>query len=174
MRYCENCQFLFTEGYEYPESYCGAGISEDDDKFFEDSKGCGCKYNLRTLKKFHEAREHDFYLSMLGYIDYSFMPTMEYTEENKKILEHYLDLCRHAIGMDNNKIYTRHNKRFFRPYRNFFATTEHTVDYPYWEKLVINGIAEKKVRKYGIVYCVTRYGMDWIGEHDKVYIYDMR
>ncbi len=29
---CENCRFLRTEGYEYPESYCGAGVAEDDER----------------------------------------------------------------------------------------------------------------------------------------------
>ena len=40
MRHCEECGFLGMSGYEYPESYCTAGVQEDDEKFDEDSKGC--------------------------------------------------------------------------------------------------------------------------------------
>lgn len=40
MRHCEECRFLGTSGYEYPESYCTVGVSEDDPKFDEDKDGC--------------------------------------------------------------------------------------------------------------------------------------
>ena len=44
---CENCRFLCTEGYEYPETYCGAGVSEDDER----TTDYGCSYHYKTLKK---------------------------------------------------------------------------------------------------------------------------
>lgn len=44
---CENCRFLRTEGYEYPESYCGAGVAEDDVRATSD----GCSYHYKTLEK---------------------------------------------------------------------------------------------------------------------------
>ena len=179
-RYCENCRYLVCEGYEYPEYYCGVGVSEDDDKFFDDNKGCGCTYNIRTLEKRKREAEHDEYLYYLGYIDYGLMPSMDYTEENEKILEHYRDLIRHTLGMDNRASYIRHGKKFYRPYRNYFEDIEGSIDYPYWEKMVEAGMAEKKEGKkdsYGdksVWYSVTRVGMDWVGLHDCVYIYDMK
>lgn len=36
--------------------------------------------------------------------------------------EKYIELAKHCIGLDSKKPYTRHGKKFYRPYRNFFAT----------------------------------------------------
>lgn len=171
-RYCDSCGFLRTEGYEYPESYCYLGIQYDDPKSFEDAKGCGCRYNLRTLKKMERLHEEAEDWQYIGAYDYLLMPTMDYTDESEKILEHYRELIRHALGMDNRKTYIRHGKKFYKPYRNFFATSEYTPDYPYWEKLVIVGLAGKKIQDKGILYFVTRTGMNWLGEHDEIHIYD--
>lgn len=47
-RKCENCRYLGTEGYEYPESYYEAGVAEDDPNIRED--GEGCTYTQKQLK----------------------------------------------------------------------------------------------------------------------------
>ena len=172
MRHCENCGYLGMDGYEYPESYFMVGVTEDDPKFDEDKDGCGCRYNARTLAKMKRENDYSEYLHFLGYSDYSLMPTMEYTEENERILEKYRKLIRHAIGMDNRKSYVRHGRRFYRPYRNYFFTNEKTVDYPYWERLVAANLAEKEETSTGVYYSVTRSGMDWLGLHDGIHIYD--
>jgi hypothetical protein len=62
------------------------GVQEDDPKFDEDAKGCGCRYNVRTLRKMARENERAEYLCYLGYDDYMLMPTMEYTDANVKIL----------------------------------------------------------------------------------------
>lgn len=173
MRYCEECGYLAVEGYEYPESYCSVGVNDNDPKFDEDMKGCGCHYNIRTLRKMKDENERAEYLCYLGYSDYSLMPTMEYTEENLKILKEHRELAKHALGMDNRKTYIRHGKKFYRPYRNYFYTNERTVDYPYWERMVKAGLAEKYVDGNGnITYSMNRTGMDWLGQAEGVHIYD--
>ena len=54
MRKCEDCGYLASKGYEYPEYYCAAGVSEDD----EHCNGEGCNYHYKTLKKrFEDIRE---------------------------------------------------------------------------------------------------------------------
>lgn len=54
MRKCEDCGYLESEGYEYPEYYCAAGVSEDDEHY----NGEGCNYTYRQLKKrFEDIRE---------------------------------------------------------------------------------------------------------------------
>lgn len=172
MRHCDDCGFLAVEGYEYPESYCSVGVQEDDPKFDKDAIGCGCHYNPRTLRKRKEENEREEYFHYLGYDDYFLMPTMEYTDENRKILEKHRELVRHALGMDNRKTYTRHGKKFYKPYRNYFETHDRTVDYPYWERLVKAGLSTKEVDGDNIWYSVTRRGMDWLGQHDGIHIYD--
>lgn len=172
MRHCERCGFLETEGYEYPETYCGIAIQEDDPKFYEDEKGCGCRYNLRTLRKKKKEIERQEYLYYLDYYDFALIPSFTYTEENKKILEKHRKLMRHALGMDSRKPYKRHGKWFYRPYRNYFYTHENTSDYPFWERLVEAQLAEKYETDDGINYSVTRMGMDWLGQNDEIQIYD--
>lgn len=175
MRHCENCGFLGVEGYEYPESYCTVGVQDDDPKYDEDEEGCGCRYNIRTLRKMKEENDQAEYFCYLGYDDLFLMPTIEYTEENKKILEKHRELMRHALGLDSCKPYTRHGKQFYRPYRNYFTTHQNTPDYPYLERLVVPGLMAKATTKnQGIVYTVTRRGMDWLGQHDHVHIYDKK
>lgn len=172
MRHCERCEYLGIRGYEYPESYCTVGVQDDDPKFDEDKDGCGCRYQARTLAKMKRENDYAEHLCYIGYSDFYLMPTMEYTEENKGILEKHRELVRHALGMDNRRTYVRHGKRFYRPYRNYFFTHEKTVDYPYWERLVKAGLAEKEERPKGVNFFVTRSGMDWLGQHDGVHIYD--
>lgn len=46
-RKCDNCRYLCSEGYEYPEYYCGAGVAEDD----KHCDGEGCSYTIKTLEK---------------------------------------------------------------------------------------------------------------------------
>lgn len=33
----------------------------------------------------------------------------------------FVEVAKHAIGLDHRKPYTRHGKLFYRPYRNYFA-----------------------------------------------------
>ena len=172
MRHCEECGFLGVSGYEYPESYCTVGVQEDDPKFDEDKDGCGCHYNIRTLRKMKKENEHAEYLCYLGYSDYSLMPTMEYTEENENILEKHRELMRHALGLDNNRPYKRHGKLFYKPYRNYFQTGVDTVDYPYWERIEKAGLAKVREDGMNLWYSLTRSGMDWLGQHDGIHIYD--
>jgi len=59
MQHCENCKYMRTDGYEYPESYCWLGIGEENPKFDEDEIGCGCRYNFRTLRKMEQRCKDD-------------------------------------------------------------------------------------------------------------------
>ena len=50
---CDNCPALRVDGYEYPESYCAAGVPGDG-KMATDS---GCKYPLAVILKRLERRD---------------------------------------------------------------------------------------------------------------------
>ena len=174
MRHCEECGFLWESGGEYSESYCAVGVQEDDPKFDEDDKGCGCRYNLRTLRKMQDRLDHLEYLRYLWCDDFMLMPSIEYTRENQEILERHRKLMRHALGMDGKKPYRRYGKLFYKPYRNYFDTSKDTCDYPYWERLVKADLARKEVLEDGIRYKVTDRGIDWLGQHDQINIYKKR
>lgn len=43
------------------------------------------------------------------------------------ISEKEIALMEHCIGLDCKKPYTRHGKKFYRPYRNRYATYVHDI-----------------------------------------------
>lgn len=57
---CDNCEACRSEGYEYPEYYCAAGVPEDG-KMATDG---GCKYTAkvihRRLERNDRARDHQY------------------------------------------------------------------------------------------------------------------
>ena len=44
---CDNCPALRTDGYEYPESYCAAGVPEGGKKRTE----YGCRYSAEIIRR---------------------------------------------------------------------------------------------------------------------------
>lgn len=83
----------------------------------------------------------------------------------------------HVVGLDNGrgKIYTRHGRRFCRPYRNYFAATKKgdkdldaLSDSGYMEREVINSGTE---REY-VLYSFNRTGLDWLGNQLGIYIFN--
>ena len=52
----------------------------------------------------------------------------------------YIDQAKHCIGLDRKKPYIRHGKKFYRPYRNYFATGR---NYEVWEAMEFAGYAKR-------------------------------
>lgn len=79
----------------------------------------------------------------------------------------------HCIGMVDScahKPYTRHGKKFYRPWRNYFTTNQLDAE---WDKLCEAGYAAHgNVSDSGVTYWMTRAGLDWLGEALEVHIYD--
>lgn len=87
------------------------------------------------------------------------------------ISEKEIDVMKHCIGIGTKRPYTRHGKKFYRPYRNRYYT------YVYDE--TFNGLVEKGYAKHGNVnekhqtfFFLTRNGLDALGKNIGVYIYD--
>lgn len=84
----------------------------------------------------------------------------------------YIELAKHCIGLDRKKPYIRGKKKFYRPYRNFYATG---AVYEAWETLALAGYADRDKEKNqhgGYTYWMTRAGLDWLGEQLGIYIFD--
>lgn len=84
----------------------------------------------------------------------------------------YIELAKHFIGLDRKKPYVRHGKRFYRPYRNFFAAGKNYNDL---EIMVLAGYADRDKEKNqhgGYTYWLTREGLNWLGEKTGIHIYD--
>ncbi|MCM1039837.1 MAG: hypothetical protein NC434_10985 [Ruminococcus sp.] len=86
----------------------------------------------------------------------------------------YIELAKHCIGLNRKKPYTRHGKKFYRPYRNCFATGR-GKDLECWEMMKSAGYAkhsEEKNQHGGYIFYLTREGLDWLGEKIGIHIYD--
>lgn len=84
----------------------------------------------------------------------------------------YIELSKHCIGLGRKKPYTRHGKKFYRPYRNYYSTGK---NFESWELMVEAGYAERDEEKNqhgGYTYWLTRAGLDWLGEKLGIRIYD--
>ncbi len=84
----------------------------------------------------------------------------------------YIDLAKHCIGLDYKKPYIRHEKQFYKPYRNYFCTFP---DDKLWNELEKQGYAKHSKENNGCVdFYLTRKGLDWFGNILDCKIYDYR
>lgn len=85
-----------------------------------------------------------------------------------------VQLAAHAIGLDYKRPYMRHGKTFYRPYRNYFTTPDNDHYYTVWMGLCENGYAKRWPGGTRGVYtfCLTRAGLDWLGETLGMTIHD--
>lgn len=83
----------------------------------------------------------------------------------------YIEKAKHCIGLDKKKPYTRHGKKFYKPYRNYYATGK---DHDDWDTMVDAGYAKESVQNShgGNTYLLTRSGLDWLGEKLGIQIWD--
>lgn len=88
-------------------------------------------------------------------------------EENR-----FIEMAKHAIGLGHRKPYTRHGKLWYRPYRNYFATTIVSPNYELWKTQVSAGYAGFSTDGYRVFFWLTRDGLDWLGEKLGMHIYD--
>lgn len=94
-----------------------------------------------------------------------------------KITDHIkvqcIELAQHAIGLNHKRPYTRHGKRFYKPYRNYFSTL---LPCESWEMMVLDGYAAMhKCERNGLpaaTFWLTRKGLDWLGSQLGMYIYN--
>jgi len=109
------------------------------------------------------------------------LPKEEYTTEVRNGRTCHICTLRqmvlHAIGLDHERPYTRHGRKFYKPYRNYFTTgQESAVFLP----LVEAGYMTEQLMPRGPdgteghLYRLTRSGLDWLGEQIGVKIYDAR
>ena len=87
----------------------------------------------------------------------------------------YISVAKHAIGLGYKNPYTRHGRKFYKPYRNYFGAAANSKDYKLWESLESAGYAKsmsQSIPTYGKCFYLTRSGLDWLGEKIGVHIYD--
>lgn len=94
--------------------------------------------------------------------------TVTYCTMRQKVL--------HVVGLDNarHRPYTRHGKRFYKPYRNYFSGNDKDLDV-----LVDAGYMDVEESGYEEpndyrIYYFNRKGLDWLGEQLGIYIHNVR
>ena len=110
------------------------------------------------------------------------LPKEDYTTEVRNGKTYHVCTLRqmvlHTIGLDSyRRPYTRHGRKFYRPYRNYFTTNGKSaafrplVEAGYMtEELMLCGPAGTE----GHLYRLTRAGLDWLGEQIGVTIHNER
>lgn len=88
---CEGCPALWTEGYEYPESFC-AVYPESECVEFKDGSW-GCYHKLKTIKKRLEQREEIELHQWDGFA--------EWYEEDQKIENAVKEAMRNTFDLSN-------------------------------------------------------------------------
>ena len=87
---------------------------------------------------------------------------------SKSEIDKIVEICKHTIGLDYKKPYHRHGKAFYKPYRNYFCTTEDDV---IWNKLRSVGVAKRSEEHNGFVdFYLTQVGIKWLGRQLKITI----
>lgn len=82
----------------------------------------------------------------------------------------------HTIGLNSGRtkrrLYTRHGKKFYKPYRNYFCGNEKDLDElvkaGYMTVEAPRGEGENELK----VYFFNRKGLDWLGKQLGITIYD--
>ena len=97
------------------------------------------------------------------------LPKEEYTTEVRNGKTYHVCTLRqmvlHTIGLgDYRQPYTRHGRKFYRPYRN-----HPLVEAGYMTE---DAMPRAPDRTEGYLYRLTRAGLDWLGEQIGVTIHD--
>lgn len=84
----------------------------------------------------------------------------------------FIELAKHCIGLDRKRPYTRHGKKFYKPYRNYFACNKSGKVCEDWETMYDAGYAEMEESESQKYFYLTRSGLDWLGEKIGVTIHN--
>lgn len=127
----------------------------------------GCRHPRNWAEK--KSYECDKYYGDMG-TDMG-IETMFSEDELKQVIE----LCKHMVGLDNQKpysrIYHRHGKAFYKAYRNYYI--DGVSGNKLLDRLVgVIGIMRKEQNRIGNLYALTQYGLEWLGRQLNITIKD--
>lgn len=147
---CDYCP-LFN-GDTCPETENEYGIEHKDGTL-------GCRHPRSWANK--RSKEYSDYLGDMG-TDMGI--EMSLTESELKMA---IENCKHMIGLDRKKPYTRHGKAFYKPYRNYYCDTQNGNKV--LDKLPSFIISKRNSDKY-TWYTLTSDGLRWLGRQLKIVI----
>lgn len=146
--------------------YCPLGSDEDVCPEAENEYGIehkdgvlGCKHPRNWVEK--RDNEYANYLGEMG-LDMGIEMSLSKSEIDRAVED-----CKHMIGLDYKRPYHRHQKAFYKPYRNYYcATAQGELNLDRLPDDVIKKIKDDKYTWYEL----TRLGLDWLGRQLKITI----
>lgn len=152
---CNRCPALRVEGYEYPEEYCCIGIDDDNEHATDD----GCTLHPMTIKRM--VKENDEAWARQYQDCGEWYMESEYNKKHNTNVSDingvYVKQAVHCVGLDHAKPYTRHGKKFYKPYRNYYDAGGKDIEI--WDALTTIGHAYKNQ-----MYHLTDEGFRWLGK----------
>ena len=153
--HCEWCPLCPTEK---DDDECG--YFEQYGKKYKDGQ-YGCTTPRNKIEKLDD--EYSQYLGDMG-LDMGIEIDFQHYEWS---MEETIDMIKHMIGLDYHKPYMRHDKLFYKPYRNYFSfnpkNDNKSFEYLSGESI---GIL-RRYERYGdncgfICYSLTEIGRRWL------------
>ena len=126
----------------------------------------GCALTYRQLKKMDDARDADF--AAMGE---DMGIEMDFKNKGWDI-DHAIELMSHTIGLDQKRPYKRNGKLFYRPYRNYFTGENEYLTYLSGAVGLVERTEPDGERGKWTRYALTRRGLDFLGRHLGITIYD--
>lgn len=157
---CDFCPFAPPSG-EYGQDECE--LFDQYGTEWKDGR-CGCTLSYSHLKKIDEERsEYYFWMGTEMGMEGDF-------EHYGLSMEKAIRQCKHMLGMGIRKPYTRHGKKFYRPYRNYYCGFSPELDY--MSKDILVEKEEPKKEGGHPYYHLTRRGREWLGRQIGITIRD--
>lgn len=156
---CERCRFAPPINSEGFQDECG--VFDKYGTVWKDGKE-GCTLAYQTLAR--NERMHDEAMSQMA-TDWG----LEHDFENHgwDIIKTIED-CKHMIGFSPNKVYHRHNKPFYKAYRNYwYGKQRDDFDYMCHKTFNYMEIYEKTHDGY-VYYSLTKDGIKWLERQMKI------
>lgn len=153
---CQHCRYLPAAGPEGDYDECP--YYEKYGTVWKDGQD-GCTLRSNQIEKFEDGYAE--YLGNMG-TDMGVDIDLECKSVSKtKVIE----LCKHIIGMDNNKTYRRNGKQYYKPNRNYFEGQQNELD------AMPDYLVEKRKSESGeTVYSLTDEGKMWLGRNININI----
>ena len=163
---CDSCQFAPPTG---PEGADACPMFDQYGTEWKDGQ-CGCTLNYSHLKKMEQERDRHYRIMGLEMgLEMDF-------EHHGLSMEKAVSDAKHMIGLDGlkHKPYTRHGKKFYRPYRNHWGGYNAELDYMSHAAFgLIKKVNSNSMLPWGMpFYYLTRDGLEWLGRQIGVTIHN--
>ena len=151
---CDKCKYAPSP---YPDGDCDECPHWEKHGVTWKDGSEGCTLHWKTLEKM--ANDYDEAFELMA-VDMSLDLIFH---DNDWDMSKTIKQCEHMIGMDKRDIYHRHGKAFYKAYRNRWGNGDNPKKD--FDELVNCGLMRRYTTGQGnIGYCLTNFGLKWLGQ----------